>query len=487
MRLLFLGVLLWGTLYAAPASCRREPMTEQIKSAIVKIYTVYKNRHFLEPWNVSIARSTGSGAIISGNRILTNAHVIANHTFIEVKHHGETTRYKAHVIAVSDQADLALLGVDDASFFENTTPLQLDKLPKLQEEVSIYGFPTGGTMLSITDGVISRIEHHRYKHSGESFLALQVDAAINPGNSGGPALAHGKIVGVVMQIIRSAQNIGYLVPTPVIRHFLEDLKDGWMDGFAATGFMTESLQNPTLKRYYGLDDNETGQLVVSLPPICQGKGVQAGDIITAIDGHRIEDDGTVEFRPHEYTSYKYYIDLHQMHESITLDLIRAGKRLHITFPLEHQLEDFMLVKQIPYGKMPTYFIYGGYIFSPLTRNLLRQIDAPLRLRQYLRQWPTDTRKDIVVLIKVLADESNRGNHGVHLWPILKLDHKDIASFEAFYRAIYTSRHPFALIEDDEGYQIAIDRNTSLRTLPALLKRYNILSDRSEDLKSIKLR
>ena len=54
-------------------------------------------------------------------------------------------------------------------------------LPRLDENVTCVGFPTGGTQISVTRGVVSRIDV-----DGHSVLRIQIDAAINPGNSGGP-------------------------------------------------------------------------------------------------------------------------------------------------------------------------------------------------------------------------------------------------------------------------------------------------------------
>ena len=155
-----------------------------------------------------MASATGSGAIIGGKRILTNAHVVANHTFIEVERYGQRKRYIDKVKFISHQADLALLEVEDEAFFDGVVPLTFGGLPQIEQKVVVYGYPMAGSILSATMGVVSRIEHHRYSHSGEKFLAIQVDAAVNPGNSGGPALSDGKIVGVVMHVIKRSQNIG---------------------------------------------------------------------------------------------------------------------------------------------------------------------------------------------------------------------------------------------------------------------------------------
>ncbi|RLA66672.1 MAG: serine protease, partial [Epsilonproteobacteria bacterium] len=243
-------IMLAGTMFLS-ANVKQENITKQ---SIVKIYTSAKIPNYQEPWSSSMRSGTGSGAIIAGKYILTNAHVVANQVFIEVQRYGQRKRYIAKVHAVSHQADLALLKVEDEDFFEGVVPLEFGKLPKMEQKIVVYGYPMGGSTLSATIGVVSRIEHHVYAHSGESFLAVQVDAAVNPGNSGGPALSGGKIVGVVMQIIKKSQNIGYLVPVSMVKHFIEDMKDATYDGFADIGLGTQKLENPAMRDYYGLDE-----------------------------------------------------------------------------------------------------------------------------------------------------------------------------------------------------------------------------------------
>ncbi len=454
-----------------------------VKDSIVKIYTVAKVPKYLEPWNVSISRSSGSGSIITGNRILTNAHVVANSTFIEVRRYGKRKRYKAKVLSVSHQADLALLEVEDGSFFESVVPLDFGVLPKIQQKITVYGFPTGGDTLSVTTGVVSRIEHLRYVHSGESFLAIQVDAAINPGNSGGPAFSQGKIVGVVMQQRRHSQNIGYLVPINMIKHFLHDMEDGSYDGFPDIGIVTQKLENPTLKEMYKLDENRTGQLIITkLYNFNASESIEVGDVLTAIDGHKIEDDGTVEFRHHEYTSYKYYLDLHQMGDEITLTIFRDNKEKEVKFKLTHKSDDLLLVKTMRYDTMPTYFICGGYVFSPLTSNLLASTRGSLlSLRSMTRDWPKKDKKDVVVLVKVLATDFNRGDHGLALWAIEKVNGAHFKTFDEFYQKVTNFHGEFLLLEDHEGSQVGIDVKKAKEGREKILKRYYIKADKSIDL------
>ena len=477
-------VALWMTMTGVHAAL---PHDDGTKQAIVKIYTVAKVPDYLSPWSSSMESATGSGSIIEskGHKyILTNAHVVANQAFIEVQRYGERRRYIAKVHAVSHQADLALLEVEKAAFFKDVKPLELGVLPQVEQRIVVYGYPMGGNTLSATIGVVSRVEHHVYAHSGESFLAVQVDAAVNPGNSGGPALSNGKIAGVVMQMISKSQNIGYLVPVTMVKHFLEDVEDGRVDGLADLGLVSQKLENPTLRRYNGLDDNETGILIDKILFHSSLKDlIKPGDILTSIDGHRIENDGTVEFREHEYTKFHYFVDQHQMGEKVRLGLIRQGEHKEVEAPLKYKADNIFLVKTTQYDVMPTYFIDGGYVFAPLTRNLIRSTRLNRLALSYLaQQWQTKEKQEAVVLLKVLASDISRGNNGFAMWPIEKINGKSFVNFKDFYNKVLHSKGQYIILEDKYGFKVIIDTKEAKAKQKEILKKYNIEFDRSEDLR-----
>jgi S1-C subfamily serine protease len=459
-------------------------MAESIDSSIVKIYTVSKSTNYMEPWNSSVQRSSGSGSIISGNRILTNAHVIANETFVEVKKYGDTKRYQAKVLEVSHDTDLALLEVEDKAFFKDTKPLSFGVLPKMQDKVTVYGYPMGGNTISVSTGIVSRIEHNRYAHSGQRFLAIQIDAAINPGNSGGPTISDGKIVGVVMQGITMSQNIGYMVPVDIIQHFLKDVKDGKHDGFPKLGIMTDHIENPTLKKYYKLDEDAGGILVVDIIYNSILKDVlKKEDIITAIDGHKIESDGTVEFRDKQYTHFKYFIDVHQYGDEVTLDVIRHGKKMTLKVKLpDTSSNEHATYSRLEYDKMPTYFMFGGYVFAPVTQNLLNSSMSPvLSLRYNATKFPTKEKQELVVLLKVLASSHSRGDYGISMWHIVKVNGKEFKDFKEFYKFVIDSTEEFVVFEDEDGAKVVIDRKEALASEKELLKRYSIKANKSDDM------
>ena len=353
-----------------------------ISKNIVKIYVVSSEYNYYTPWQMrSQSNSSGSGSIIAGQRILTNAHVISNQTYVEVKRAGMARRFIANVEFVSHESDLAILTVKDKNFFQGSYPLPIGELPKVQDPIKVYGFPAGGSELSITSGLVSRIEHRYYSHSKSYLLAAQIDAAINPGNSGGPVMQNGKIVGVAFQVYRGGQNIGYMVPVPVILHFLTDISDGKSDGIPSFGVSMQKMQNIDMRRKFGMKDNESGVLVRRIAYGSPAEdALKPGDILTAIDNTPIANNGTIEFRPDERTYFGYLLQNKQINETAKLSVIRNGQRFQKEIKLTVPLNQLELVPYDQYDKEPTYFIIGGFLFMPLNKNLMEGMGQKLVLQ-----------------------------------------------------------------------------------------------------------
>lgn len=462
------------------------PSTEErdvIKDAVVHVYVVKHSYNALSPWNSNTQKGSGSGLIIKGGLILTNAHVAADATFLEVQRHGETKRYEAEVVYISHEADLALLRTKEATTFNDVQPLELGDLPQTQQEVEVYGFPIGGTTLSITRGVVSRIEKQNYAHTDENLIAVQIDAAINFGNSGGPVISNGKVVGVAMQSGFFTENIGYMIPTPIIQHFLKDVEDGKTEGFGFPGFLVQSMENPAMRRKYSVDDDQTGVLTHKIYPNSPADGImKVGDIITKIDGHPIQNNGTVEFRHGEYLNYTHWIDLHQLGDEMKLSIIRDDQPMDITLKLDRPGKEFLLVKPNQFDKQPTYYIYGGFVFMPLNHDILGSMDPVLSaLAALAQEAPSEDRKEVILMTQVLPADINKDYHHDNNLIIQKVNGEAIPDFKTFYEKMQAVDTPFVVLETDDGYQVVIDRTEAANKQPSILARYGISTDRSKDL------
>jgi len=325
--------------------------------------------------------------------------------------------------------------------------------------------------MSVTKGVVSRIEYQRYAHSGENLLAVQVDAAINSGNSGGPIISDGKLIGVVMQRRLKADNIGYMVPIPILKHFLKDIEDGKLDGFPGLGVQTQDMRNPAIKRKHHVPEGVTGALVYHVNYNSPAKGIiQVNDVITAIDGHKVTDSEQAEYRPNEYISHWFYLDQHQIGDTITFDILRNGEAKTVKVKLARDYNPYRLVPYEFFDKEPVYFIWGGFVFMPLTTNYMLETKwTP----EEAYQWSTEDKQEVVVLSQVLADSINKGYHNISDIIVDKINGKHFANIKEFYHILKTSTDDYITFEDKFGYQVVMDRKAAEARNDYILKRYNI--------------
>lgn len=408
--------LLAGLLTAAPALAQTAPpapppareTTADIYKSVVRIEVASQVPDYETPWNAGrFGGGIGTGFIIGKNRILTNAHVISNGRRILVNIYGSPQKYAAKVEFVAHDCDLAILSVEDFTNFEKLPVFTFGEVPQLETQVRVIGYPIGGDRLSVTRGVVSRIDFGAYSHSrADSHLIVQIDAAINPGNSGGPVVQDGKVVGVAFQGLRQADNTGYIIPTPVIRRFLKDVEDGRYDSYVELGLGDFPLFNPAMRKALKLPDDNTGVLVTNVTPTGSSDGtVQPGDILLAIDGKPVDSAGMVTIDGEN-------VDMHEIVErkfagdKVALRILRQGtpKDLEVTLkPLS-----WSRMYAIQYEVKPRYIMFAGLVFQPLDTNLFAASkfdDITLRrlYGDYVPKGLFQKRPDIVVLTRVESD------------------------------------------------------------------------------------
>jgi len=391
---------------------------DRIEGAIVKLYVVKQRANPQMPWlSYPPSQVTGSGFVIAGRKLLTNAHVVSDAKFIEVQRDADPRRYPARVEFIGHDCDLAMLVVDSPDFFHDTTTLKIaSSLPPLAAEVAAIGFPAGGDRLSVTRGIVSRIDYGGYAHSGaDQHLVLQVDAAINPGNSGGPILYGGKVAALAFQGMMAAENIGYGIPVPVLKHFLADVADGKYDGYPELGAETVNTRNPAIRKSLGIPVDITGGCVVSrLDAFGAAAGsLKPGDVLLTIDGYAIGDDGSILIgnRP---VVFQELVERRQWGDKVAFSLLRGGSRRSIEVTLRNPFDPFTF--RYEYDTPPRYCVYAGLVFAPLTREYMRTVSRnasranDLQLSYYMQFAKEDglyrDRSEFIVLIRRLPHSMN---------------------------------------------------------------------------------
>ncbi len=386
----------------------------KVADSLVRIQATSQEPNYRAPWSGGeVVSGVGAGFVVSGNRIMTNAHVVSNGRFLTVSKEGDPKPYPARALHVAHDCDLALLTVDDPEFFKNTAALEFGDIPAIESTVSVYGYPIGGDRLSVTRGVVSRIDFQPYSHSGvDSHLAIQIDAAINPGNSGGPVLQDGKVVGVAFQGYSGdvAQNVGYMIATPVVQRFLKDVEDGHYDRYVDLTISYHPLHNPAMRKALGLKDNDNGVFVGSVYGGGVADGIlKPGDVLLSIDGLPIASDGTVVMNGGDPVEMAEVVERKYRNDKVNFEILRDGKPMQVTLALTHPWP--FSLQANAYDEKPRFVVFGGLVLQPVDANFMAEHNPDdLRLRYNFDQFITRgiyrERDEIVTLSAVLADPIN---------------------------------------------------------------------------------
>ena len=362
-----LGAGLFSSLGALAAT--NAPVAGTIENSVVKIFSTVRYPDPYKPWTKdSPEEMTGSGVVIGKKRILTNAHVVnyANQVQIQANQAGDKISATVEFIALG--IDLAVLKLDDETFFDTHPPLtRAEVLPGIKDTVLTYGFPEGGNSLSITKGIVSRVEFTAYNYPVFG-LRIQIDAAINPGNSGGPAVAGDKMIGLTFSRLNDADNIGYIIPNEEIDIFLKDIADGKYDGKPAMFDALQTLENPALRAFLKLPANVEGMVVHQPYQDDAAYPLKEWDVITKIGATPVDDQGMVKVGADLRVHFTYLIQHIATNAAVPLTIVRAGKEMAVSLPVWADLP--RLVPELRGGEYPTYFIYGPLVFSELTSGYL---------------------------------------------------------------------------------------------------------------------
>ena len=454
-----------------------------VKKALVKVYTSHQLFDYLSPWQYGqSANSTATGFIIDGERIITNAHAVLNSKFLQVRKEGDSKKYKAVVKFTSEEYDLALVEIEDKSFFKGTVPLKLGTLPEIQEKLTVYGYPLGGDKLSTTQGIVSRMEHNTYTLTNRKFLIGQTDAAINSGNSGGPVVSKGKVAGVAFAGLNSADNIGYFIPVNILNNFLEDIKDGKYDGSPLLGVEWSELESPSHRRMLGIEAKTGGILIKKVFKNSPFEGVlQKNDVLMKLDNYPVEYDGTIEFRKNEKTDFSYVNQQKKYGDNLSYEIIRDKKTKTGQVKLEKKDIKYTVVTEVTIETPPSYMVYGGLLFEPLTSNYMAGTIEKLG-SVYDREELYKDYKELVVLVRVLPFDVNLGYTDAENEIIVKVNGEKYKDFKDFAQKVKNVKSGFIVFENDNGDEIVLDVKEVEEQREELMQNYNISSDMSDDIK-----
>jgi hypothetical protein len=338
--------------------------------------------------------------------------------------------------------------------------------------VTVHGYPMGGDTISITEGIVSRIEYQTYLHSNESFLAIQIDAAINLGNSGGPAFNDsGEVIGIAMQTYlgNKTNSIGYIVPSILVQSFLTDIKDNKVDGFHKDFNSIREIKNDSTKEYYGLGNGE-GLLVTAIE---QAEFIlNEEDVILEVDNHPISDDGSIHTKLGR-VSFMLALHKKQIGEVVTFKVLRNKEVIDLDFPMR---VSHAVVEQ-EFNSRPRYFIFAGLVFTPLTFNYLKSLEFKNNeIHKYLLSLRVgNAHEKVVWMPTIFPHDINQGlkSNG---YIVSRINGEEVNSFAELRNLIEHCEDEFIVIDFEEHRKIIINRKKAMMTLDQITDKFNIYAD-----------
>jgi S1-C subfamily serine protease len=446
MHRITLALIVFSVLTVPPSIVRSQ---DKIRDLVVRIHVVQHTPDVLRPWTKNNPQQVkGSGVVIEGKRILTNAHVVRYASQIYVQPNQSAERIPARVEAITPSMDLAVLKLDDESFFDNRGAIAFaDELPRVKDTVNVYGYPTGGSELSVTQGIVSRIEYTDYYYQ-VSGLRIQVDAALNFGNSGGPAVSDGKLVGLVFSLIQNAQSIGYLIPVEEIQLFLTDIADGKYDGKPQLYDSVQTVENDALRQKLRLPAGVNGVMVTEPYRQDANYPLKEWDVITRIGDTPIDSEGKVAVRYDLRLSALYLVQKLAKNGYIDVTIFRDGKLIPMTVPVQSRRE---LVMPYLLNASPRYFILGPLVFSQVTQDYVERATAQRPLPASQQNSPLITRRYdkprfdgeelVIVASPMFPDRITKGYDDPERFVLSEINGHRVTSLRDLVQFLHDDREP----------------------------------------------
>lgn len=467
-RILWVALLFLCPLWVASAITDTAPGASEVSlsQSLVRVNSTNQVYEFFQPWIKKPPFSRrGIGALLDGGRILVTAELVANSTFIEIEKPAGTQKSSAVVERIDYHCNLAVLRPVEPAFLEGMKPLDLNGPLRVGDEATVLQLEPNGD-IAHTLGRITSISVGSYPAESGSFLLFKLGAPLQQrdGSFTLPAIHKGRLIGMVMRYDLRNQSAD-IVPTAVIRHFLQGLDSPAYLGFGRLGISFAQLRDPQLRRFIGLQE-AGGIYVTDLDPRGPASiaGIKKRDVILAVDGLPIDQDGNYEdpdygriLFSHLTNTIKYPGDV------LPFKILRDGKLLEIPVTMQAANREDSIIDEHLFDEPPKYVILGGLVFMELSRPYLKEwgakwtSNAPQRLVYYdafQNELPAD-RGRIVFLSQVLPTSDTIGYQDLDNIVVTKLNGRPIKSLADLSEAAKKPVNGFQKIEFEEDPKLLI--------------------------------
>ncbi|MDH5655681.1 MAG: hypothetical protein OEZ34_07225 [Spirochaetia bacterium] len=444
---------------------------------LVRISSIHYND--LLPWRSQAGNSyTVTGLVLKGNRILVLSSDIQNASLVEVWKYSSYRKNIAKIIKRDNEANLALLEVENPDFFNDLRPIEFGRDPhvgRIVNAMSIDGnFRAHNEDVKITDvNAVSDL--------GTTTLPYLFFRTSEPFNGGGVLLCGDRLCGFI-GFTNNDKRAQAILPS-VVQAFRSESSSP----FVSQGFDLENMEDPVLKEYYGMPAKLSGALVTRVIPGTSVFGVlEKNDIILSIAGRNLDDRGF-------YNDPKFGLQKGQLlfvrdgdrvrkeGETIPIKVLRNKNVTKLTVSLKSYDGSAERIPAIVEGP-PPYLIESGYVFVELSLPYLRDgYGSSWRSRAAEMAYLFDTQRflekpgkeRIIVLVGVYPDDVNRGYEKIRSVPVKSIDGQSITDLSQIHRILSNGNGNFHMMELSTGMQVYITSRNRDETNRRIQQRYSL--------------
>ena len=356
--------------------------------SVLRVTATIQHPDFQRPWlKKQPFTRAGLGTVLSGNRILVTADLVAHSTCIELERAEAGPKGTARIEAIDEECNLCVLKPLDIGILAETRPLSLDTTIRTGSHLDILQLEANGAA-AITPATVTTVAVMPYPNDGGSFILYRAAATIPPRETSYvlPALHDGMLAGLVMRYDARTQAAD-IIPAPLVARFLKESAKPGNAGLARAGLSWEELRGGTLREWLGAGPERTGVYVTRVDsdgPAAKA-GLRRGDLLLKAAGKTIDGEGNILDPIHGKITFNNLASLESAPgDPMEITYFRsngAGRGIRATTTIflsgRNSLSEISPVR-MEGDKVPHVFL-GGLLFQELSRPYLRDWGANWRL------------------------------------------------------------------------------------------------------------
>jgi hypothetical protein len=442
---LFFGAFAFLSMLAVEA----EPESDLWSRSLVQIESTRHQYEFFQPWSRRTASNNKFGVVVEGNQIVTTADFLFDHTVLRVQKGGRGSWYEASLNWIDYHANLALLNVEDAAFWEGLQSVKFADPVPITGEARLIRWNDG--RLEMRRLEINRLRMGRSALSYVDLPQLELDSEIDGVGWSEAVVYNDSIIGLTTSQSRSKCTA---VPSFFVEQVLDEVEKKRFRGVGYFNFYWKKAENPAVLDFLNLKGDKRGIIVTEIISIPGHETIlKAKDILLKVDGFEIDIVGDY-FDPvyGNMMLERLATRGHWAGDKVPMTVWRDGAELELEFELATADYEKEYVPSARYDMPPEYLMAGGLVFQPLTEPYLRswggewQRRAPVRLVRLKERRPTEDNPGCVVLSLVLPDAYNLGYQDYRYLALDQVNGLKITSLPELKNALDHPKEAFHVIE-----------------------------------------